>query len=377
MGRGDRQQALLDVRLDTIDLALENVQGEVWEEPYLDQKVQLHTEKGDLWAERGRIGDAIQEYSQAIRHASFGLQLKLNERGLVHYFLNNDQQAYDDHTTALEVTNYRGDKELLCALLYNRGVTQHGLGRAAEAIQDITLAIRLIPDFRNPYLDRADAYEQLGDKEKALADRQLAETLPERERSPFHNFSPDRLRYELPFLNLGVKHNSERLAKAYEKRFGCWYERNKNEEALADIHQAARLCPDNDSYQIWEGALNRELGRPTEALACVERAIALNPESGLYFHNRAYVQEELGDRQGALADYTRSIELLGHPFSYQHRATILEELGNTAGAIVDYRQAVLLLESGSPEQFEVGVAEAARTLHRAKDALERLERKER
>lgn|SRR5262249_8708917 len=50
--------------------------------------------------------------------------------------------------------------------------------RLQEALDSFSNAIRLEPEFRQTYLDRAQTYEQLGEKEKAKPDFQRARELP-------------------------------------------------------------------------------------------------------------------------------------------------------------------------------------------------------
>lgn len=72
----------------------------------------------------------------------------------------------------------RLDSRNLATVLFNRGNAYFDLGDYPHAIADYTEVIRLNPRFANAYANRALAYEAVGDRARAAADRASATRPP-------------------------------------------------------------------------------------------------------------------------------------------------------------------------------------------------------
>lgn len=110
-------------------------------------------------------------YTRALVEADAGVTLNPKDsdayfqRGNVKRCLKDWDGAIDDYSRAIKLNPKN-------ALLYfvNRALTLNDKGNHAEAIEDLTSAIKLKPDFARSYNSRGFTYYRLNDLDNALAD---------------------------------------------------------------------------------------------------------------------------------------------------------------------------------------------------------------
>ncbi len=105
--------------------------------------------------------------ADVLAHGDRLLTYVYNNRGVLHWELNNPQQALNDFSKAID--------NMPDAMSYlSRGNIWVDLGDDRKAVEDYTRAIELMPRLARAYNHRAFAWLNLGDRARAEADFQRA-----------------------------------------------------------------------------------------------------------------------------------------------------------------------------------------------------------
>jgi tetratricopeptide (TPR) repeat protein len=185
-----------------------------------------------------------------------------------------------------------------------------------HAIQDLSQAIHINPQYDVAYFIRAIVYGQVQDFYRSLSDYDKCIAL-----NP--NFSAYSNRADL---------KSDKL--------------NDIQGALEDFNQAISLNPKNSMPYNNRGVLKVDkLNDAQGALKDFNQAISLNPKDFQAYRNRALLKaKNLDDIQGALTDFNQAI-LINTRYSaaYSDRALLRENnMNDIQGALADYNQAISL-----------------------------------
>ncbi len=208
---------------------------------------------------------------------------------------------------------------------YQRAGAYSETGDFDKAIADYTKAIELDPRLKSGYWGRAEAYDKKGDFDAAISDySKLMEIEPK-----------------------GVWQIN---------RAGEFKKKGDYDAAIADYTKALEVNPEvlvessrADAY-LQKGDLDH-------AIADYTTAIERDPSDWLAYNGRAWVYFKAGKAAQALSDAHRSLELSPNdPAALDTRGNILEDLGRREEAIADFQRALAI----APEQEE------------SKDALKRL-----
>ncbi len=97
-----------------------------------------YTNRGIAYASLGRRGQALADFTEAIRIAP-STPFPYYNRGNAHYDLGNFDEAIADYSAAIE----RGPEMALA--YYNRGLTHQKLGNRDRSIEDFQKALTLDP----------------------------------------------------------------------------------------------------------------------------------------------------------------------------------------------------------------------------------------
>lgn len=198
-----------------------------------------------------------------------------------------------DGLKAYEEEHYEIAAEIFTALLSNtflevkcRAVALDWRGRAytksnqySKALEDLTEAIKLVPNEAEYLADRGNTYSLMKRYEEALPDFNRAIEL-----NPKYDWAIEYRNYIY------------RLIKRYE-------------EALQDCQRAIELNPKYDWAITSRGVTYRLMMRYEEALPDFDRAIELNPKSDRAFAQRGETYRLMMRYEEALPDFDRAIEL--------------------------------------------------------------------
>ena len=198
----------------------------------------------------------------------------------------------------ISLWNHEIKYEQHSALSYNsRGVALSKRNDNKHALEDITKAIELKPDYTLAYYNRGHIFAKAGKLDLAFDDYNAALT-----------FNPKHVK---SLLERGIIHSRK---KEYS-------------EALADFDAAENLEPKNANVFNNRGIVYKQLGGFQKALEDYNRALELNPGLVLAFVNRANLWKEMNNYQESLKDIHQAQKLGAHI-----NAADLQELESLTGA---------------------------------------------
>jgi tetratricopeptide (TPR) repeat protein len=166
-----------------------------------------------------------------------------------------------------------------------------------RAIADANQAIKLQPNYFQPYLNRGFIYEKKGDYDRALADYNQV-------------------------LKLHPKY-----ANAYNARGWYYAQRGEYDRAIADANQALKLQPNAPHIIDTRGFAYAGKGDYDRALADYNQALKLDPNYGESYLHRGIVYRKQGKRNQAIADFKKALELTKDSEIRQDAKRQLQELG--------------------------------------------------
>lgn len=175
--------------------------------------------------------------------------------------------------------------------------------------------VRYYPDDPTVYVNRALAYEDNGEYDKALADYDKALTI-----------NPN---YTEAFVNRGNVH-------VLKKDLGV---------AVVDYTHALELDPFNAEAYYRRANVMYLDGKYEAALADYDKALEIDTTHAEIYFNRGNVYGRINDHKSAIQDYTKALDIDSrHIKSYYNRAAAYSYLQDYQKAIADFTQ-VLMIDS--------------------------------
>lgn len=258
-----------------------------------------------------------EKFDTAISHFKNAIDL-VPEIPSLYLALGKSYSASDRYNDAV-ATYDRGVKvakqkeKVYVDLIAHRGSAKESLGYHQKAIDDLSLAITLSPDYADAYYNRGIAKYNLKDYPGAIVDYTESITA-----------SPD---YADAHFNRG-------LSKGQLRDFSG---------AIADFTKSIELGPDHADAYYNRGVAKYDLKDFPGAVADFTDAIERNPNGALAYYGRGVAKILLNDLPGAIADYTATIKLNpGHADAYYNRGVAKGRLNDFPGAIGDYTVAINL-----------------------------------
>jgi tetratricopeptide (TPR) repeat protein len=187
------------------------------------------------------------------------------------------EAAIIDCTQSINSGKWKGRH--LAAFYSNRATAYHDQGDNDRAIADYNEVIGLDPEFAAAFLGRGVAYSDKGDNDRAISD-----------------FSE--------VIRLDPK-----LAKAFLSRGIAYGDKGDNDRAIADFSEAIRLDPKDAVAFVGRGGVFSYKGDFERAIADYSEAIRLDPKDAFTFVSRGGVFSHKGDFERAIADYNEAIRL--------------------------------------------------------------------
>jgi len=182
-----------------------------------------------------------------------------------------------------------------------------------KAIADCTEALRLDPDYKDAYINRANAYFCKDDCDKAIAD--YTEVI----RIDPNNTSA--------YINRGAFYNFK----------------GDNDRGITDLTHAIRIDPNDTSAYINRAFTYDSKGDCDRSIAYLTHAIQIAPNDTTAYSNRAFTYNCKGDYDRAIADADKAIQLdPDFVYSYRHRGFAYMQKGNFTQARADVNKALQL-----------------------------------
>jgi tetratricopeptide (TPR) repeat protein len=174
--------------------------------------------------------------------------------------------------------------------------------------------IRQEPKNAIAYWDRGDAYQSVGDFDRAISDFTQA-------------------------IELDPKY-----ALAYDRRGQAYYGKHEYDRAMADFEKEIKLNPEYGPSYNNRGLVYEAMGDVVRAFAGFDQAIRLNPNgAGAAYTNRGRVYEGRGDHDRAIADFNQSIKINpNYARAYHFRGFTYSNKSEYDRAIADLEEAIRL-----------------------------------
>jgi tetratricopeptide (TPR) repeat protein len=130
---------------------------------------EAHYNLGTTYGKLGRSQEAIDEYKQTIKIKPDYAEAHFN-LGIVYGTLGRYQEAVESYKQAIRIKPDYTEN-------YNLGVNYYKLGRYQDAVEAYKQAIKIKPDFEGAHYNLGVAYLVTGDKESALKEHKILQTL--------------------------------------------------------------------------------------------------------------------------------------------------------------------------------------------------------
>jgi tetratricopeptide (TPR) repeat protein len=232
-----------------------------------------------------------------------------------------------------------------------------------EAIQELTQAIKLNPQYVSAYFVRGYVYGQLQNSAQAVTDYQQAIAINP-QYAPAH-FSLGIIKYNQQDLNGALSHFDQAInanpkyTAAYYNRGLVKYDLKNVAGALNDYNQALSLNPEFAEAYSNRGIVKYDLKDLAGALSDYNRAISINPKFAEAYYNRGNVRKKQNDLTGALADFNQAIT--SEPKfaeAYYHRGNTKFKMSDVAGAVNDFDQAISINPKYGLAYYNRGIAKS-------------------
>ena len=131
--------------------------------------------------------------------------------------------------------------------------------------------------------------------------------------------------------------------RAWQNRGLAWSNRRKYDKAIRDLNHAIGLRPTHTSTYRHLGHALLQAKDYDQAIEVFNKAIELEPEAYDHYHHRGSAWRKKGEYQRAIADYNRAVELRpGHARTFFGLGLIYEAIKEPALASVHYKRAYFL-----------------------------------
>ena len=219
-------------------------------------------------------------------------------------------------------------------------------GNYQDAVEQLTKAINLQPDYDKAYLARADAYEKLGMIRDAAEDYDRAATFLDKKQEVF--FEAGRLYYELGDYDKAIDRLDKSISlkrnyvEPYQVKANVLIAQERYEEALEVAHNALTLKENTYNFYI-HGTVNRKMGNLEAAEADFINAVSEDHQHVPSLLALADVRLKLGKTDFALQQANRAIQFDNeNQEAYVIRSKIYVRKLDYPNAIDDVSKAILL-----------------------------------
>ena len=134
----------------------------------------------------------------------------------------------------------------------------------------------------------------------------------------------------------------------------------REEEAVALLHQAIDVAPDSPAYRCNLGAILKDLGRLDEAITCYRQALEIRPDHVLTQNNLGNALQEQGELDQAIACYEGALRAKpDYVEALSNLGTALKAQGSLEEAVASHERALELRSDYAEAHCNLGIALAA------------------
>ena len=182
-----------------------------------------------------------------------------------------------------------------------------------KVIKYLSEAIRLDPNYASAYNNRGNAYGDLKQFDRAIADYDQAIRLDPNVADAYNNRGYAYRDLKQFYRAIADYDQAIRLdpnfALAYNNRGNAYNDLNQFDCAIEDFDLAIRLDPNMTGAYNNRGNAYSDLNQFDRAIADYDHAIRLDPNFTLAFNNRGIAHSNLKQFHRAIADYNQAIRL--------------------------------------------------------------------
>lgn len=241
-------------------------------EKYYTKAIELEPLQDESYYDRSMIRFKQKQYGPALKDIYKAIKLK-PDKMLYYYHRARIELSIGDYSRALtDINTYLAKNSDDPRALQTRAIIKRYYNDMQGAIADYTKAIELVPRSKYFYVGRSNAYTELGQYAKAIADCEKAEAI------------------------------DQRYAEAYFFAGIAWMDSGRINMAVKMLTAAIGLDPSNYRYYETRGYLYQLLNDNVKAGKDFTTALSLNPYSMAYLN--------LSDIQAAAEDTTAAIASL-------------------------------------------------------------------
>jgi tetratricopeptide (TPR) repeat protein len=309
----DREQAqqIADIYNATITIWGES--ADAWIEVFYE--ITPRNEKQvETTIENIAVASDLENFSTFILEGMDSLYIVNFTVGQIHYFEEDYETAltFFNQTVGLIPEGREADVEGT-ALYFYRANAYIDLGDYERAIADFNHAIQLDVEYDIAYNNRGIAYLNLGDYERAIADFD-------------HTIQLDSV-----------------SAAAYNNRGNAYADLGDYEQAIADFNHAIQLNAEVAFVYFNRGIIYLNLGDYERSIDDFTHAIQLDDKYAGAYVERGITYASLGDYEQAIDDFTHAIQLdISLVQAYYNRGITYASLGNYEQAVDDFTHAIQL-----------------------------------
>lgn len=287
----------------------------------------------------------------------FKIQTRLSEEmtyltllttGLARYESKDYKGAIDQFTTALEQQGVP-DKMINPAAIYFYKAGAHyyktGANEIDLAIADLTMAIKIKPDFVQAFNNRGFLYDERGEYDRAIADYDKAIEINADDAEVYNNRGctyDKKGEYDraIADYNRAIEFDPK-LVEAYNNRGVTYSKQGEYDRAIADYNRAIEINPKYAEVYYNRGCNYNDKGEHDRAIADYNKAIECNPKYSDAYYNRGNTYIKKAEYDRAMADYSKAIEFNPKLVeAYINRGNIYSKQGKYDLAISDYSKAI-------------------------------------
>ncbi|KAJ4460484.1 putative UDP-N-acetylglucosamine--peptide N-acetylglucosaminyltransferase [Paratrimastix pyriformis] len=302
--------------------------------------MEAHLVLGRQFVEEGRLGDATEEFKQALQYNPRSIEIMnfLGNTAKLDGRLDESEMWY---RSALKISpNFAVAWSNLAGVMKAKG-------RLNDAVEMYLRAINLSPQFADAHSNLGNVYKELNMPDQALISYDNAIKARPTFAAPYSNKATvyhDAGDYEraLPLYRKAIELDP-RFLDAYNNLGNALKSMGRLDEAIAAYQNALQFQPTNAHILNNLGNALKEKGQTKEALTAYQTALKAQPNFPPVLNNLASLLKELGRAQEAMAMYRRAIEIdPKFADAYSNLGNALKDIGHTQDAIWHYQHAIEL-----------------------------------